>query len=204
MPPIAFTKPKAGRFELLIQPPKGLASGTWLAFDVIAAGPGGATLKTSFLGEIADPPVPRKIKQMVPEPSSQRRPPYQLLYIKEDQWATPTCWTQQHWTGGNAGCFHEPSQTKPLVLVVNEDMDLLRQYREILTSRKLDPMTIKDRVTRYTSHIAFHLYQMYENLRDTQKLADRDPSIKVPAPEEMSGEVNRVAATLIKVMEVSR
>ncbi|MGH9552443.1 MAG: hypothetical protein ACRD3W_23855 [Terriglobales bacterium] len=204
LPPIAFTRPKGGRFELLIQPPKDLASGTPLTFDVIALGPGGTTLKTSFLGEIVDPPLPRKIKQMVPEPSSQRRPPYELHYIKEDQWKNAPCWGEREWTGGDSGCFHEPSQTKPLVLIINEDMELLRQYRETLTSRKLDPTTIKDRVTRYTSHIAFHLYQMYQHFRDTQKSADEDPSIKVPEPEQMSGEVSRVAATLIKVMEVSR
>jgi hypothetical protein len=202
VPPIAFTKPNAGRFELLIQPPKGLASGTQLTFDVSAAGPAAATLKTSFVGEIADPQLPRKVKQMVPEPSSQRRPPYVLSYIKEEEWSNRSCWEEREWTGGNAGCFHEPTRTIPLVLIINEDMDLLRQYREALTNRKLDPATVKDRVTRYTSHIAFHMYQMYENLRDTQKSGDADK--KIPVPDEMSGEINRVAATLIKVMEVSR
>src|SRR5262249_39363257 len=154
--------------------------------------------------EIVDPSLPRKVEQMVPEPSSQRRPPYELKYVKEDQWKSVPCWGDRHWTGADAGCFHEPSQTKPLVLIINEDMDLLRQYRETLMSRKLDPATVKDRVTRYTSHVAFHLYQMYQNFRDTQKTADADPTIKAPTQEELSGEISRVAATLIKVMEVSR
>ena len=82
---------------------------------------------------------------------------------------------------------------------------MLRQYRDSLTSRKLDPATIKDRVTRYTSHVAFHLYQMYLNFRDVVKASKSDPNnIKPPTQDDMSGEINRVAATRIKVMEVSR
>jgi hypothetical protein len=202
--PIAFTRPKNGRFEALIQPPKGTEPGTQLAFEITATGPSGATLKASFIGEIVGPPLPRKVKQMVPEPASQRRPPYDLSYVSKGNWDNGTCWGQRDWTGTDAGCFIEPSQTKALTLIINEDMDLLRQYRDSLTSRKLDPATIKDRVTRYTSHVAFHLYQMYQNYRDTVKASEDDSSIKAPTQEEMTGEINRVAATLIKVMEVSR
>lgn len=204
VPSIAFTRPRGGRFELLVQPPKGVEPGTQLTFEVIAEGPFGTSLKALFVGEIVAAALPRKIKQMVPEPSAQRRPPYDLHYIKQDQWKKPTCWGEREWNGGDAGCFHEPSQTKALALIINEDMELLQQYRETLLSRKLDPATVKERVTRYTSHVAFHLYQMYENFRDAQKAADEDSNIKVPTPEDMAGEINRVAATLIKVMEVSR
>jgi hypothetical protein len=204
VPPIAFTRPKNGRFEALIQPPKALEPGTQLTFDVTATGPSGATLKTSFVGEIVGPPLARKIKQMVPEPASQRRPPYDLSYVNESKWNSGTCWGLRDWTGTDAGCFIEPSQTKALTLIINEDMGLLRQYRESLAGRKLDAATVKERVTRYTSHVAFHLYQMYQNFRDTLEASKDDSSIKPPTQEDMSGEINRVAATLIKVMEVSR
>jgi hypothetical protein len=205
VPSIAFTRPRNGGFEALIQPPKGLESGTQLTFDVTATGPSGATLKAVFVGEVVGPPLPRKVKQMVPEPASQRRPPYDLNYVNESKWDSGTCWGQRNWTGADCGCFIEPSQTKALTLIINEDMELLRQYRDSLTSRKLEPATVKERVTRYTSHIAFHLYQMYQHFRDTEKAFKADDSnIKPPTTEDMAGEVNRVAATLIKVMEVSR
>src|SRR6185437_9603153 len=180
-----------------------LEAGIQLAFDVTALGPGGSVLKTSFVGVIVSAPLPRRAKHIVPEPSSQRRPPYDLHYIKEDQWKSPSCWGEREWNASDAGCFQEPTQTKALVLIINEDMDILRQYRETLTARKLDPSTVKERVTRYTSHIAFHLYQMYLNYRDLQKSRD-DSDANIPSADNMSGEIDRVAATLIKVMEVSR
>lgn len=205
VPTIAFTRPKNGRFEALIQPPKSVEPGKKLAFEITATGPWGTTLNASFTGEIAGPPLPRKVKQMVPEPSSQRRPPYELHYVNESKWSSGTCWAQRDWTGTDTGCFIEPSDKKALMLIINEDTDLLRQYRNTLTSRKLDATTIKDRVTRYTSHVSFHLYQMYLNFREVLKASKSDPeNIKPPTQDDMSGEINRVAATLIKVMEVSR
>lgn len=202
--PISFTRPKSGRFEVLVQPPKELKPGTQLTFQIAATGPAGETLHTSFVAEVIDPPLPRKVKQMVPEPSSQRRPPYDLNYVSQSDWKSPTSWEQREWSAGDTGCFHEPSQTKPLTIIINEDMDLLRRYRESLVSRKLDPTTVKDRVTRYTSHVAFHLYQMHQHFRDVLKAQEEEAAIKPPTPEEMAKEINRVAATLIKVMEVSR
>lgn len=204
VPPVAFTRPKSGRFEALIQPPQGLEPGTQLHFDVVAVGPAGAILKASFVGEVVGPPLPRKIRQMVPEPTSQRRPPYELKYVERSEWKAPTCWGESEWSGRDTACFHQPSSTKALTLVINQDMDLLKEYQESLVKRKLDPATIKDRTTRYTSHVAFHLYQMYRNFRDIDKASQDDSSIKPPTHEEMASEVNRVAATLIKVMEVSR
>ena len=61
--------------------------------------------------------------------------------------------------------FKSPPRSKPLVLVINEDFAPLESFRDAVTggSKKLDPATIERRITRYTSHVAFHLYQMYEN-----------------------------------------
>jgi hypothetical protein len=91
------------------------------------------------------------------------------------------------------------------LLVINEDFDPLEQFRRAVTggSKKLDPATITRRVTRYTSHVAFHLYQMHENYRSLQELARKDTEVHEPTTAEMNGEINRVAATLTKMMEVS-
>jgi hypothetical protein len=83
-------------------------------------------------------------------------------------------------------------------------MDLLTEYQDTLKAKKLEPSTVKERVTRYTSHVAFHLYQMYLNYREQQDVQSKDPTVQLLTQEQMRGEINRVAATLIKVMQVSR
>ena len=80
---------------------------------------------------------------------------------------------------------------------------LLTEYQKGLAARKLEPATIKERVTKYTSCVAFHLYQMYLNYR-TALESRSDETSPVPTPEQLRGEINRVAATLLKVMQVSR
>jgi hypothetical protein len=92
-----------------------------------------------------------------------------------------------------------------LVLVINEDFSLLQEFRDSVTggTKKLDPATVERRVTRYTSHVAFHLYQMYLHSRARQEAMKRDPEAREPATDEMNGEINRVAATLIKMMQVA-
>ncbi len=202
-PPMTFSKPSGGRFELLVQTPTTLAAGSQLDFEVDATGPGGQKLVTTFAATVVPPAEPRKVKKTPPEPSSQRRPPYSLLYIKQAEWSKP-CWEDKPWTAADAGCFREPTDSMPLVLIINEDMGILAEYRDSLKAKKLEPATIKERVTRYTSHVAFHLYQMYLNQRAAQEAQKTDPGIPSPTPEQMQGEINRVAATLIKVMQVSR
>jgi hypothetical protein len=202
-PPMTFSKPSGGRFELLIQAPPSLSAGEELQFEVEALGPGEKTLPETFTAQVIAPPAPRKVKKIVPEPSSQRKPPYELLYINKTEWEKP-CWDDEPWTIEDAGCFQEPTESKPLSLIINEDMGLLREYQDGLKSKKLEPSTVKERVTRYTSHVAFHLYQMYLNYRTEQQAQSKDSTVKLPAPEQMRGEINRVAATLIKVMQVSR
>jgi hypothetical protein len=204
-PPITFSKPSGGRFELLLQSPEELGSGTQLNFEVEAHGPSGKVLSANFVAEVIAVPIPepKKAKKVVPEPAAQRKPPYRLVYVEKEKWATGY-WSDQAWTAEDAGCFHDPTDTNPLTLVINQDMNLLVAYREGLKGRKLEESTVKERITRYTSHVAFHLYQMYLNYRDLQEQQAKDSSLKVPMPEQMRGEVNRVAATLIKVMQVSR
>ena len=204
---MCFSKPRWGRFELLIQAPESLTTGDKLQFKVEAIGPGGNKLTTTFMAEVIAPPDPRRVKKIVPEPSAQRRPPYELKYVHEHEWGTGYSWSnEERWTADDAACFHHPTESKPLVLIINQDMGLVKAYQESLKTKKLEPSTVKERVTRYTSHVAFHLYQMYLNYRDEQNAQDKDQDseAKLPTPEQMRGEVNRVAATLIKVMQVSR
>jgi hypothetical protein len=200
-PTMTFSKPSDGRFELLVQTPAGLTPGQVLKFEAEAAGPGGRKLKTTFTAQAALPPDPRKVKKDAPEPSSQRRPSYRLAFIKQEQW-NQQCWDAERWTADDAACFRDPSETQPLILIINEDMDLLTRWQDAMRAKKLEPSTIKDRVTRYTSHVAFHLYQMYLNAHAAQEAQALDAAVAEPTPEQMRGEVNRVAATLIKVMQV--
>lgn len=81
---------------------------------------------------------------------------------------------------------------------------MLREYQDGLVARKLEPNTIEERVTRYTSHVAFHLYQMYLTIKHAESVVEGEPAAAQPADEQMRGEINRVATTLIGLMQVRR
>ena len=201
--PVAFSKPSSGYFEMLIPAPSGLPVGQKLIFEVAAIGPNGEGLTATFAAEVADPPEPRKIKTKAPDTAAQRRPPYELKIIGKDEWATG-CWEDQEWTASDAACFKEPTPNRPLTLIINEDQGLWHDYRESLTKRKLVEATIKERTTRYTSHIAFHLYQMYLHVRQVREQSKTEENVEEPKDLVMREEINRVSATLIRLMEVSR
>jgi hypothetical protein len=199
-PPTFVTSPVAGRFELLIQAAAGLKAGEQLKFDVEAMGPG-KLLSTAFLVDIVDPPTPRKTTSKLPG-GGQRRPPYALIYLKREQWGGPnlTCFGQP-WTGAEPGSFDIPSATSPLTIFINQDTDLLTVYRDALIAKKSAESTIQQRINKYTAHVAFHLYQMYENHKNAA--ARRDGDQEIPTELQMRDEIQRVAATLIKLMEVA-
>jgi hypothetical protein len=198
-PPMFLTRPVNGRFELLIQAVPGLSPGEQLKFTVDAVGPG-KTLTTAFLADVVEPLSPRKLSQKLAG-GAQRRPPYSLIYITKDNWATETCWGAQ-WSGQDPGSFDPPSSRSPLTIFINTETDLLTSYRDALVSKKYAETTIQQRINKYTAHIAFHLYQMY--LKKSE--AERNPSdeSKIPTDELLRDEIKRVATTLIKLMEVSQ
>jgi len=66
-------------------------------------------------------------------------------------------------------------------------------------TRKLEEATVKDRLTKYNSHVSFHLYQMYN-----EQKRRNDEREKLVEPDDLRAEINRVGSTLIRVMEVSR
>src|SRR6185437_5860223 len=148
--PVFFaTKPVDGRFELLIQASAGLTGGEQLKFDVEAFGPG-KTLTTAFLADVVDPPAPRKITAKI-SGGAQRRPPYDLKYLKRENWGdgNVTCFGDP-WSGTEPGSFDEPTTKSPLTIFINQDTDLLVGYRDQLLARKLAETTIQQRINEYT------------------------------------------------------
>ena len=205
VPTATFTRPSSGRFEALVRVPNGLSSGEKLEFQVEAIGSTGQTLSTSFEAEAVEPPNPRRVTEQIPG-GSQRKPPYKLMYISREEWGNGSCWGGGNWTENDPGCFQPPSQTEPLTLIINKDFGLLASYRDSLVSRqnKLAESTVQERTTRYTSHVAFHLWQMFNDRKQREEAHAGDQGIRVPEEDELRSEVNRVAETLIKLMQVSR
>jgi hypothetical protein len=206
-PEIAFTSPQGGRFEALLDTPRGLLPEQQLEFEIQALGPSGGQLPARFHGVIAEEPqgiAPRSVELKAPEVLSQRRPPYQLKYVEEATWVTPTCWGESEWNEDDAGAFTEPTESAPLTLIINVDFAGLKAFRDELLRRKLEESTIRERNTRYTSHVAFHLYQMYEFQRSQRDASSTDPDIHIPDDRDLRLEIQRVATTLLRLMEVSR
>ena len=85
-------------------------------------------------------------------------------------------------------------------MIINKDMEALRRYKNYLTKNFMES-EVERRVNKYTSHIAFHLYQMYQSA--IRGGGGRDNSGE-DADERHRAEINRVSSTLLKLMEVSR
>lgn len=201
-PNFNFSDPAAGRFSLLISPRPEWIAGERLNFEVTAEGPAGQALSVRFVAEIVDPPqepaderAPRLVDGEYKTGAS-RRPPYELKYIDRDEYDTIPCWGSTSWTDEDPGCFQAPTERKPLMLIINNDMEALREYRRYLT-RKYTETEVTRRTTRYTSHIAFHLYQMYQATVGRKEDLDE-------ADAARREEIKRVSQTLIKLMEVAR
>lgn len=216
-PPIGFGYTNDGGLTFILCPPNGLLVGTNLDFEVVATGPAGLRLTATFRGVVVDQPTrntplplePKLVEGAAPPTVGIRRPPYELKYIGKNEWQNPMnpCFQGGGaWTSQDAGCFLEPTSTQPLLLlVVNEDMGLLKAFREGMLKRKppLDPKTISDRTNRYISYVAFHLYQMYGEKKRLEGSASGSPDAPVPASEDdMRAEINRVGTTVMKVMEL--
>lgn len=151
-PATFLTRPVGGKFELLIQAAVGLTAGEQLKFDVEALGPG-KTLSTAFLADVVEPVSPRRMSAKMTG-GSQRRPPYVLTYLYQNDWSNENldCFGVS-WTGAEAGSFEPPSAKSPLTILINNDTDLLTAYRESLLSRKLAETTIHQRINNYTAHV---------------------------------------------------
>jgi len=71
-------------------------------------------------------------------------------------------------------------------------------YKNGATPRQ-NSWSVGGQVTKYTSHVAFHLYQMYQAATAAKIEGDRDM-----IDQRHRAEIQRVSMTLIKLMEVSR
>lgn len=197
-PQIFLTRPLGGRFELLVQASPLLKPGEQLKFDIEALGPG-KTLATAFWADVVEASSARRVMSKIAG-GGQRRPPYDLRYVKKENWAEETCWGNG-WSEMEAGSFEPPSAKSPLTIFVNQEMEILSVYREALIAKKHAETTIQQRINKYTAHVAFHLYQMYERTREAEKQGDDGP--EPPTEDQMRDEIQRVSRTLIKLMEVS-
>jgi hypothetical protein len=201
-PSFAFSEPRMGRFELLLHAPAGTEVGQRFRFSITATGPAGRSLATDFECEVVEPPSPRKIATISPS-GQHRRPPYELKYVEKADWKSVQCWDAVEWMANDVGCFHEPTTSKPLVLILNQDYQPLVDYREMLIQRKLAEATIQERATRYSAHVAYHLYQMYLSTVVKNK-QNADNVAPLPSTLTYRAEVQRVASTLLKLMEFTR
>lgn len=202
-PNVSFSEALAGRFTLLISPLEEWSIGERLRFEVLAAGPRGRELYTSFEADVLDAPPqpddkPEKGPRLVDgefKTGQMRRPPYELKIINRDAYAQ-RCWEADEWTDDDPGAFVPPTDRTPLTLIINEDMGALRDFRRALTKRNTE-QDVERKVNKYTSHIAFHLYQMYQATQG-KKEADIDA-----ADAARREEIRRVATTMIRLMDVA-
>ena len=70
-----------------------------------------------------------------------------------------------------------------------------------MLAKQLDENTVKERLARYTAHIYFHLFKMYEYAQTVKKQYQQDDSIHLPTEAELRGEINRVGITLASLMD---
>lgn len=201
-PEMNFSEPLAGRFSLLISPREDWTPGDKLKFEVTAHGPRGRELYAFFEALVVEPPPPPESDPRKPQlvdgefkTGQMRRPPYQLKVIKRDDYDQP-CWNADEWTDDDPGAFLAPTDRAPLTLIINEDMAALRDFRRALTKRNTE-QDVERKVNKYTSHIAFHLYQMY------QATQGRKEEGVDAADARRREEIRRVAMTMIRLMDVA-
>lgn len=202
-PEMSFSEALAGRFSLLISPRNEWQVGERLKFEVVATGPGRRQLSATFEAEVVNATSPADDKpdkgpRLIDsefKTGQMRRPPYQLFVIKRDAYAQP-CWDADEWTDEDPGAFIGPTDRAPLTLIINEDMGALRDFRRALTKRNTE-QDVERKVNKYTSHIAFHLYQMY------QATQGRKEENVDAADARRREEIRRVAMTMIRLMDVA-
>jgi hypothetical protein len=201
-PEMNFSEPLAGRFSLLISPRPEWQPGERLKFEVTATGPSSRELFTAFEADVVDPPQPPEKPDKGPrlvdgefKIGTMRRPPYELKTITREEYGQP-CWNLEEWTDEDAGAFNAPSDRSPLILIINQDMAELREFRQALAKRNTE-QDVQRKLNKYTSHIAFHLYQMYQ-----ATVGKKDANVD-EADALRRAEVRRVALTMIKLMDVA-
>jgi hypothetical protein len=211
--PTTFSQPDKGRFSLLVSLTPDAQVGEELRFEIIATGPDGKTLGAAFDAVVAQKPErpkpePRMINGKVPTGAA-RRPPYALRFVKREQWDTGTCFGGENWTAADPGAYQEPTDKQPLTLLINKDMEAFEAFQHHLVARKLSETEIQTRLQKYTSHVAYHLYQMYQYAQTFAGQVsvagqEDDSQGHAPTPPEQRSEIHRVSMTLLNLMQISR
>ncbi len=122
-----------------------------------------------------------------------------MVPIKEDQWKEQECWAGGDWTAEDVGCFIDPTDTAPLILVLNEDFGPIRAFCDDMVKRNLTEPYIEAQKTKYYSTVAYHLYLMYRSYRaqmDASAAGKADP----PKLDDLRNEINRVGTSLVTMM----
>ena len=205
VPTPGVSYPGGGRVDILVDAPHGLMAGTEMTFEVVAAGPNGQSFTASFVGRIIDPNAitpgasPQRMTANPPDTVGQRRPPYNLVYIKQEQWKDYDCWGSDEWTANDAGSFVEPTDTAPLTLILNEDFAPIRRYCDDMVERTLAERYIDEQKTKYNSTIAYHLYLMYLSYKKKMDASKRTQG-EAPKLEDLRDEINRAGTSCVTMM----
>jgi hypothetical protein len=206
-PVVTRTDPRNGRFELLIDTPRALLAGQELDFEVESRGPSGKVLRANFRARLEPPAdeeteTPGTKKKKVPELKPSR--PYELRFVREADWDTMEYWNKPNWDGQSVGDFRPPTKKEPLVLFVNEDHEPIKRARDEMVKKGLIEATIEERVTKYYTHVALHLYSMYRHkmkLEEEQNISGDGERLPETAEADfMEGEIERAANTVLRLL----
>lgn len=195
-----FSRPVDGRFELVVPVPKDVVAGSNTIWRVDATGPNGLTLSASFSAIMVEPIAPRRA-QVELSGGVDSGNDYEIKMIGQADWQAVQCFERSEWTQNDPGAFDPPSSEHPLILYINEDYQPLVDFKADLTKRQLVESTIRQRTTKYTTHLAFHLWQMYSAQQHCD-LAEESGEEKESAAEiDFAAEIRRVATTLLQLMD---
>ncbi len=214
-PIVTLSDPDDGRFEAILRSPTdpvAYPAGRKLTFQVEARGPEGKLLATCFDAVVEEAKIEESEQEEKPRLiasevmlTGQRRPPYKIVIITEEQYNAgyPEPWGA--WSPNLAACFVGPTAREPLTLIVNTGFAAFRDFAQWLIQEQQTEARIHEKKVKYETHVCYHMYQMYRAVqkRTEQKTADENVS-DVPNEALLAQEVNRVASTLLHLMKVSR
>lgn len=194
----AFTRPEGGRFELVLPVPLQASPGDNLSWRIDLQGPNGETLSTAFTTAVVEPLAARQHTMHI-EGGREDYENYEIAYLTREQWNLVQCFDHEQWTAHDPGAFDAPTGDKPLTLYINMDYEPLQEFVQEMTRKQLAETTIEQRKHRYTTHMGYHLYQMYlASQEQPTEQPDEESDLK---EEAMRYEIARVAKTMLQLMD---
>ena len=153
-PQIGFAFGRGGRLAALIDTPNGLIPGGELDFEIEALGPNGKTLTARFKGRVDDPQQPaaekgpRLITAQTPDTAGSDGLPTSSSMLMRITGMKVGAGSIRLGRLTMSAAFMEPTAAAPLVLVLNEDFALSKQYFASLVGR-LEEETISERKNKF-------------------------------------------------------